>query len=337
MLSSGNFWKDLKGPLYMLAPMEDVTDTAFRELVMRISTPGLPHILFTEFTSVDGLCHPVGREKVSYRLKVSDSERELLDTLGIKLIAQVWGNDPEKFSSALKYIEEEYSFDAIDINMGCPVKNVVAHGSGSALIDSETQAGEIIAAARESLTLPLSVKTRIGFKYKDTERWISYLLSQPLDAITVHGRIQKQMSEGEADWNEIGRAVGLRNAIAPDIKLIGNGDVSSLEEANEKIAKYGTDGIMFGRGIFRNPWLFYPFNIDIGIKERIEALRLHLDLFKKAWGEGRHFPILKRFFKIYLSDFPGAASFRSAMMDVNSFDEAEYIIESFSMGKIPGS
>lgn len=205
----------------------------------------------------------------------------MLDTLGIKLIAQVWGNDPEKFSSALKYIEEEYSFDAIDINMGCPVKNVVAHGSGSALIDSETQAGEIIAAARESLTLPLSVKTRIGFKYKDTERWISYLLSQPLDAITVHGRIQKQMSEGEADWNEIGRAVGLRNAIAPDIKLIGNGDVSSLEEANEKIAKYGTDGIMFGRGIFRNPWLFYPFNIDIGIKERTEALRLHLDLFKR--------------------------------------------------------
>lgn len=331
MLTRGNFWKDLKGPLYLLAPMEDVTDTAFRELVLRISSPGLPHILFTEFTSVDGLCHPLGRDKVNYRLRISDSEREIINTLGIKLIAQVWGNDPEKFSTALNYIQEEYNFDGIDINMGCPVKNVVAHGSGSALINSDAQAGEIIAAAKECLTLPLSVKTRIGVKYKDTERWISYLLRQPLDAITVHGRIQKQMSEGEADWNEIGRAVRLRDAIAPDIKIIGNGDINSLDEANAKIAQYGIDGIMFGRGIFRNPWLFNNSRKEIGRNERMEALKLHLSLFKNAWGEGRHFQILKRFFKIYLSDFSGAASFRSAMMEANSFDEAQNIFESFSL------
>lgn len=314
----------------MLAPMEDVTDTAFRELILRKSAPGQLHMLFTEFTSTDGLCHPVGREKVSYRLKVSDSERTLLRQKGVKIIAQIWGNKPEKFAEAVRHISESYTFDGIDINMGCPVKNVVAHGSCSALIDQEPLANEIIAASKEATALPLSVKTRLGLKKVDTERWMSFLLKQPLDAIILHGRIQKQMSEGLADWQEIAKAVQLRDQLAPGIKIIGNGDVDSLAEAHEKSGKYGVDGTMIGRGIFKNPWLFQPELKEITLEERLETLNLHLDLFEQCWSDTRHFPILRRFFKIYLSDFQGAADFRHQMMQLNTFEESRQTIEQWT-------
>lgn len=203
---SENIWAYSKQPLFVLAPMEDVTDTAFRELVLRLSQPGMLHVVYTEFTSTDGLCHPVGREKVNHRLRVSESERLLLKEKNVRIVAQVWGNKPEKFYEAIKYIEKNFAFDGIDINMGCPVRNVVAHGSCSALIDNEALAREIIAASREASSLPLSVKTRLGVKKVDTDRWMQFLLQQPLEAIIVHGRIQKQMSEGLADWSEIARA-----------------------------------------------------------------------------------------------------------------------------------
>jgi tRNA-dihydrouridine synthase len=325
-----NFWHNTQGPLMMLAPMEDVTDTAFREVILRQSTPGHLHFLFTEFTSTDGLCHPVGRAKVSYRLKVSDTERGLLNKNGVKLIAQIWGNKPERFAEAVRHITETYAFDGIDINMGCPVKNVVAHGSCSALIDQEPLAHEIIAASRLATHLPISVKTRMGLKKVDTERWISFLLKQPVDAIILHGRIQKQMSEGTANWKEIAKAVQLRNQLAPQIKIIGNGDVNSINEALEKSEKYGVDGTMIGRGIFKNPWLFQPELKEVTLGQRLETLKLHLNLFEKCWDNTHHFSILRRFFKIYISDFQGAADFRHQMMQVNTFDEARSVIEQWS-------
>ncbi|MGQ1946642.1 tRNA dihydrouridine synthase [Geofilum sp. OHC36d9] len=325
-MSPKNFWNTSTQALMMLAPMEDVTDTAFRELVLHKAVTGHLQVLFTEFTSTDGLFHPVGRKKVDYRLKVSHSERQLLQQKEVKIVAQIWGNDPEKFSHAARILTEEYHFDGIDINMGCPVKNVVAHGSCSALIDQETLAGEIIQATKEASPLPLSVKTRLGVKKLDTERWISFLLQQPLDAIIIHGRIQKQMSEGSANWEEIGKAARLRDHLAPHIKIIGNGDVESLAEARVKVNKYELDGIMIGRGIFKDPWLFNPHQNKITVEERINTLKLHLDLFEKSWGMNRHFPILRRFFKIYLSDFRDASEFRNQMMQVTTFAEAREVI-----------
>lgn len=315
----------------MLAPMEDVTDTAFRELVLQNSISGNLHVLFTEFTSTDGMCHPVGRNKVSYRLKVSESERQLLQELNVKIVAQIWGNNPEKFTKTIQYITKNYQFDGIDINMGCPVKNMVAHGSCSALIDQESLAGEIIQASREASSLPLSVKTRLGVKKVETERWMHFLLQQPLDAIILHGRIQKQMSEGVADWDEIEKAVLLRNQIAPQIRIIGNGDVDSLVEAKEKVQKHQTDGVMIGRGIFKNPWLFSPEKVNITVKERISTLEKHIQLFEDNWGSSRHFPILRRFFKIYISEFPGASEFRHELMQVNDFTEARKAIDKWKI------
>ncbi len=324
-----NFWQQAEKPLMMLAPMEDVTDTVFRELVLRISNPDNLHVLFTEFTSTDGLCHPVGRVRVAERLIVSESEKELLRRQGVKLVAQIWGSNPEKYYESVKYITANYDFDSIDINMGCPVRNVVAHGSCSALIDNEPLATDIIAATRGATHLPVSVKTRLGVKKIETERWMSLLLQQPVDAIILHGRIQKQMSEGNANWDEIAKAVKLRDQMAPGIPIIGNGDVLSLDNAYAKVEQYGVDGVMIGRGIFHNPWLFDPARQNIGIKERLNTLLLHLDLYEKTWGSNKPFVILRRFFKIYLSGFAGASALRAKMMTVNNFDEARDMIEGF--------
>lgn len=325
--ANSNFWQREAGPLMMLAPMEDVTDTAFRELVLRNSLPGQLQLLFTEFTSTDGMCHPVGRERVSHRLKVSPAEKQLLKAKGVRLIAQIWGNKPEKFAETARIIHEMDVFDGIDINMGCPVKNVVAHGSCSALIDQEPLAAELIAATREASPLPLSVKTRLGLKKIDTGRWMQFLLQQPVDAIILHGRIQKQMSEGAANWDEIAKAVALRNELAPTLPIIGNGDVDSLPEAHQKVENYGVDGVMIGRGIFKNPWMFGPENQSPTTAQRLDTLLLHLQLFEDNWKDERPFPMLRRFFKIYLSDFPGAAELRHQMMQVNAYDEARRCIE----------
>ncbi len=325
-MKHNSFWKTLPRPAFMLAPMEDVTDTSFRELVMRNAEVGKLNVVFTEFTNTDGLCHPVGREKVSFRLKVSPTEQALLKDKEVKIIAQIWGNNPDSFYKATKYIVDNYHFDGIDINMGCPVKNVVANGCCSALIDNEALAGEIIAATHAATDLPLSVNTRLGVKKIDPERWIGFLLEQPIEAIILHGRIQKQMSEGEANWTEIGKAVKIRNRIAPGIKIIGNGDVDSLADARTKTGDYGVDGIMIGRGIFKNPWLFNTSIDGKSMNERLDTLQEHIKLFELAWGDTRHFAILRRFFKIYLSDFRGASELRQRMMETNNFEEAYELI-----------
>ncbi|SMO86031.1 tRNA-dihydrouridine synthase [Saccharicrinis carchari] len=326
-MDKNNFWNTSKRPLVMLAPMEDVTDTAFRELVLHNTIPGHLDVVFTEFASTDGLCHPKGRENVAQRLVISKTEQQLLIEKGVKIVAQIWGNNPEKFFKATKYIDENYRFDGIDINMGCPVRNVVAQGSCSALIENEPLAKEIIQATREATSLPVSVKTRIGLKKVDTERWINFLFKQPLEGLILHGRIQKQMSEGEANWEEIAKAVAIRNKVAPDIPLIGNGDVFSVEDMHERITKYGTDGAMIGRGIFKNPWMFQSPLAEINTEKRLATLFSHLQLYESAWGRSRPFPVLKRFFKIYVSDFRGASEIRKELMETNSITEARRVIE----------
>jgi tRNA-dihydrouridine synthase len=306
--------------------MEDVTDTSFRELVARISDRECLQILFTEFTAVDGMNHPVGKERVSERLIVSGSELEILNRKGIKLVAQIWGNKPEVFHRVAREITEEYQFDGLDINMGCPVKNVVKQGSCSALIDQPALAQEIILATKEATNLPVSVKTRTGIKKHDTERWIRQVLETRPAAITLHGRTQKQQSDGLADWNEIARAARLRDAIAPEIPFLGNGDVLSYRQACEYVRQYGLDGVMIGRGIFHNPWFFNLEEIERTKEEKLEQLILHTRLFERNWSGKKNFNILKRFYKIYTNGFPGAAAMRAELMNANSFDEVYQLV-----------
>lgn len=328
-----NFWHR-QTPLLMLAPMEDVTDTVFRQIVLENSDSNHLHLLFTEFVSTDGLCHPTGYQNVTHRFKVSQNERNLLKQKDVKIVAQIWGNNPDKFAKAIRLIEENFEFDGFDINMGCPVRNVVAHGSCSALIDQPQLAKEIIEASRAATNKPLSVKTRLGVKKIDTERWITTLLSCPIDAITLHGRIQKQMSDGEASWDEIAKAVELRNSLNSSIKIIGNGDILSLDQANNKIDQTGVNGVMIGRGIFKNPWLFQSPDNQINTEDKLSTLLRHLHLFREIWGNQKNFAILRRFFKIYLSGFEGASELRHQIMMTTTFDDAETVVKNFTKHQV---
>lgn len=316
-----NFWSLLKAPFFALAPMEDVTDTAFREVVMGISDPEILRVVFTEFTSVDGLLDPRGFDRVSERLRISSSERELLKSKRIKLVAQLWGNEPEKFRKSAELISSMELFDGIDINMGCPVKKVVKKNTCSALIRFPELAKEIIGATKSGTNLPVSVKTRIGFNSVVTEQWISELLDATPAAITLHGRTQKMQSEGLADWNEVKKAVDIRNAKNSQVVMLGNGDVSSFSDGLQKQIYSGVEGIMAGRGIFHNPWFFNEHFRERDPEEKLQQLFRHIHLYKQAFGEKQHLNPLKRFFKIYVQGFDGAAELRARLMAASSYRE----------------
>lgn len=316
-----NFWQDLKGPVFSLAPMEDVTDTVFREIIMGMAAPEKLQVVFTEFTSVEGMNHPVGRKRVSERLIVNDSERALLKKMGIKLVAQIWGRNPEIYANIAKYISENYDFDGLDINMGCPVKKVFKIGACSALIGEPSLAKEIILATKEATSLPVSVKTRTGIKQHQTEEWITELLSVDPAAIILHGRTQRMQSDGDANWEEIAKAVQLKNQLKPHIPVHGNGDVFSYEQGLERMKETSVNGVMVGRGIFQNPWFFNPEKVEITKEERIEKLVAHTKLFEQTWGGIKNFNILKRFYKIYLNSFLNAAKLRADLMIVKDYQE----------------
>lgn len=326
-----NFWKTLRKPIFALAPMEDVTDTSFREIVARLSNASQLHILYTEFTSVDGMNHPVGKVRVGERLLVSESEKQILKQKNIKLIAQIWGNKPELFFKIAKEITAEFEFDGLDINMGCPVKNVVKNGCCSALINQPELAKEIILATKEATHLPVSVKTRTGIKSHETESWIEHLLETKPAAIILHGRTQKQQSDGLADWTEIAKGARIRDRHSPDTAFLGNGDVMSVAQGEELCRNYQLDGVMIGRGIFHNPWFFKPEHSSPTKAEKLDQLLLHTRIFEKNWGGKKNLNILKRFYKIYTNDFTGAAKLRADLMEAKTVDDVYRIVKNESL------
>ncbi|MHC1776789.1 MAG: tRNA dihydrouridine synthase [Lentimicrobium sp.] len=330
-VTKNDFWGELRQGVFALAPMEDVTDSVFRELVLSVSKPGNLHLLFTEFTSVDGLCHPIGKAAVLHRFYVSESERGLINKQKVKLIAQIWGSDPEKFFKAAQIIANDFNFDGIDINMGCPVGKVIKHNSCSALIGQPELALEIIDAVIKGSGLPVSVKTRTGIKVHQTEQWISQLLQSGLSAITLHARTQKMQSLYPADWDQVELAVKVKNEINPSIKILGNGDIESWNHGTELMNRTGADGVMVGRGIFANPWFFSGEDRKREIPEKIDLLEKHISLFDKTWGSDRNFSILKRFFKIYVIGFSGAAAFRAELMGTQNAGEALKAIDKFRL------
>jgi len=216
--------------------------------------------------------------------------------------------------------EKKGLFDGIDINMGCPVKNVVKKKTCSALIQYPELATDIIKATQDATPLPVSIKTRIGFKSIITESWISTLLNTKPTALTIHGRIQKQMSDGLADWNEIGKATLLRDSLSTTTKIIGNGDVDTIIDGKSKINDHKLDGVMVGRGIFKDPWMFNDIEPEIGFNERVRLLLLHTKLFEKTWGGNKNFNELKRFYKIYINSFRGSGLLRAKLMECKNYD-----------------
>ncbi|EUJ43272.1 tRNA dihydrouridine synthase [Paenilisteria rocourtiae] len=313
-----NFWIELPKPFFVLAPMEDVTDVVFRHVV---KTAAAPDVFFTEFTNSDSYCHPDGIESVRGRLVFTEDEQPI--------VAHIWGDKPEFFRE-MSIGMAEMGFKGIDINMGCPVPNVARRGKGSGLILRPEVAAELIEAAKAG-GIPVSVKTRIGYEaLEELESWITHLLKQDIANLSVHLRTRKEMSKVDAHWEVIPQIMAIRDRVAPKTLITINGDIPDREKGLELAKKYGVDGIMIGRGIFKNPFAFEKEKKEHTAQELIGLLELQLDLQDEFADQvPRSIAGLHRFFKVYVKGFPGANDLRIRLMDTKSTEEARQVLANF--------
>lgn len=337
-----SFWKS---PACIgLAPMDGVTDAAYRAIV---DTYGKPDFLMTEFVPVAALRK--GAYQALRGLIKHDTETPT--------IAQFFGTDPREFYEAA-HIAGELGFDGIDINMGCPDRSIAKKGAGAGLIRTpslaqkiirETHAGmrawsegetleeagihpRVIAEIRayqksfgkEILrrTIPISVKTRIGYDLPQTKEWIAHILEERPDNLTVHGRTLKQMYTGEANWEEIGLAAQLGRDVG--IPVIGSGDVSSREEARSKIATYGVNGVIIGRAAFGNPWIFA--GIHPNVVERIDVALEHARMFSEILSDS-HYLSMRKHLAWYCRGFHDATKYRERLMQVVNYHDVVAILD----------
>ncbi len=324
-----HIWQELQSlnkPFSVLAPMEEVSDDAFRSLLCEI---GRPDIFFTEFTSVEGM-QSAGRDHVIHRLKMSPTQSPV--------IAQIWGTTPEFFEQTARDIVSIGGFAGIDINMGCPVKKIIKGGACGGLIQNPILATEIyMATLRGAGKLPVSIKTRIGFSTLATESWIGHLLDtcKPA-ALTVHGRTVKEESKVPVHLEELAKINALRQQFSPDTTIIANGDIDSVNAGKKLCTELGFDGYMIGRGVFHNPWVF-DSNTNPAtktIEQKLNILLHHTRLFVQTWGTSKNFAILRRFFKIYASGFEGATILRVALMECKSEAKVQTVITHFLKNQI---
>jgi nifR3 family TIM-barrel protein len=319
-----SFWKSLKKPILVLAPMADVTDPAYRRLISEYKNPD---VMWTEFVSADGLYHT--REMK----KMLDAEnplvRDLLYTPGEHpIVAQLFGSNPETMRYAAK-LAATLGFDGVDLNMGCPDRSIEKQGSGASMIKTPEKVTDIMQAVRDGVRdagrpeMSVSIKTRIGYNKEEIDTWIPAVLRAKPDVLTVHLRTRKEMSSVPAHWELLPRVVALRDALSPDTLIFGNGDLNSLEDARAKVLESGADGAMLGRAIFGRPWLFTGCSeADISPHERLEAL-LKLAHYFDELRPRKSFHLLKKHFKVFVTGWPGAAELRSRLMEMSTLSELE--------------
>jgi nifR3 family TIM-barrel protein len=314
-----NFWKDLNKPILVLAPMADVTDVAFRYVIAK---HGKPDVIWTEFVSADGLvlAPEKGRAKLLKDLEYSPIERPI--------VAQLFSSKPDNMRKACALVRE-LGFDGVDINMGCPDKTIEKQGCGSAMIKNPALAKEIILAAKEGAgDMPVSVKTRLGYNKDELEEWLPILLSTNPAVITIHARTRKEMSKVPARWERIKRAVEIRDELKSDTLIFGNGDAVDIIDAKKKALETGCDGVMIGRGIFGNPFLFSG-RTDVGVEEKLKALVEHTKLFAEKLGGIKNFMIMKKHFKSYVSDFDHSKELRIKLMETENVEEVEKVVRGY--------
>ena len=361
-----SFWKALPMPIIGLAPMDGVTDASFRHTV---AIHGKADVTFTEFTHVHDICR--GPEFLLESLIYSEAERPI--------IAQLYGKDPALFYQAAHAVCE-LGFDGLDINMGCPSRNVASSGSGAALIRTPDLAHEIMRAARQGIadwvagqtlesvglkpariaaiqrmnkqrqarplrrqTVPLSVKTRLGYDAVIVDRWIEHLLAECPAVISLHGRTLQQMYRGEADWRAIAQAAEVVRGSGTF--LLGNGDVQSLSDGMRRIRETGVDGVLVGRAVLGMPWFFRQKEAarlrvrqteeDQGIhlweptlETRFEILLDHAHRFEALCGRDQ-FRRMRKHLGWYCKGFPHAASLRAKMFRVSSVADVEQALPEY--------
>lgn len=304
-------FKNFGRPFFVLAPMDDVTDTVFRQIIAVCSPPDL---FFTEFVNVDGL-QSRGKPKLMHKLSFTAAEQPL--------IAQIWGKTPANYQKTATELVK-MGFKGIDINMGCPDKSIIKNGCCSALINNRDLAVEIIKATKAGAKgkVPVSVKMRTGWSEPDFS-WPELLLKQGIDMLTVHGRTTKELSKVPANWQNIKKVRQIRDKIAPNTLVVGNGDVTSRAHGVELAKQTGVDGIMIGRAVFNDPYIFAQKS-QWATTEQTDKLAMyikHIELFCKTYEPAdpsqkwpKNWESLKRLAKIYIHSIEGASAFRSKFM-----------------------
>lgn len=292
--------------------MEGVTDIAFRQVVAKAARPDT---FFTEFTNVNSYNSDKGRHNALDRFQTLPSEKPI--------VAQIWGTKPEFFTETAQALKQ-LGFEAVDINMGCPDRHVVATGGGSGLIRTPELAKEIIRATKMA-GLPTSVKTRLGYsRVEEWRDWLTNILTEHPDALTVHLRTKKEMSKVAAHYELVPEIVALKNELSPETILIINGDIETPTDG-QKFINMGVDGIMIGRGVFHNPFCFEKAPREHSREELLDLMRYHLDLYDKY--ELAPYDPLKHFYKIYINNFPGASDLRAKLMETKSTAEAREVLQ----------
>ncbi len=350
------FWKDLPKGFCVLAPMADVTDVAFRRMIAKYSRMGAqgggPAVMWTEFVSADGLASK-GREVLLRDLAFTENERPI--------VAQLFTSKPENMKFAA-HLVASLGFDGIDINMGCPDKSIEKQGSGAAHIKNPELAQKVIRAAQEGALeyaqeksketgttvepIPVSVKTRVGYNKVELETWIPKILDMNIANLTIHARTRKEMSNVPARWEHVARSLEIRNnhkvrnaqgeLVQCTTRIIGNGDVTSLAQAHDKIKQTGCDGVMIGRGIFGSPWFFdSAFNAehDLTIRRRLEIMLEHTRLFMELLGDIKNFALMKKHYKAYVHGWHGAKELRIKLMEAQSVQEIEGIVAEYCVNE----
>ncbi len=332
----------------MLAPLADVTDASFRRVIAK---NGKPDVTWTEFVSADGLMRatPEGKQKLLADLIYTDAERPI--------VAQLFSANEEHMEAAAKLCRE-LGFDGIDINMGCPDRGIERQGCGSAMIKNPPVAQAIVRAAKRGAGsdeggIPVSVKTRLGYNHDELEEWLPAILEVQPAALTVHARTRKEMSKVPARWERVARAVELRDELGSETLIIGNGDALSLEDARVKAELSRADGVMLGRAIFGNPWLFNPNKrlpehdpssrvsptlattpqtdstlSVVGIEERLLVMLEHTRLFAELLPH-KNFALMKKHYKAYVSGFMGATELRTELMNAPDVAAIESIVHTY--------
>lgn len=313
------FWDKLpKEGSVIMAPMADVTDSAFRKIIAKYSRTGEkgggPDAFYTEFVSADGLASDIGKPKLLHNFVYSEQERPIM--------AQIFSNNPENMEQAAKLCVE-LGFDGIDINMGCPERNICKQGAGCGMIRTKELAQEVIRATIRGAggKIPVSVKTRVGWSSNEIQEWIPAILECNVAAILLHGRTRKDMSKVPANWDWIDQAGKIVKASGKPTKFIGNGDVFSLSQAREYIQKYEVDGVLVARGIFGNPWFFDSEKNEVSVEEKLKVMLEHTEIFLEELKDHKNFAVMKKHYKAYVHGFDGAKELRVKLMESDSYEE----------------
>lgn len=310
-------WASAPKPVVSLAPMAGVTDASYRQLIKKIAPET---VVYTEFLSSDALAYGAKR---TMEMLAFDASIER------PFIVQIFGDTPEHFLSAAKVIEA-IGADGIDINMGCPAAKVISSCHGAALIKNPKLAAELVHATKKAVSVPVSVKTRLGWDRADTLiEFCKGLEEAGADAFAIHGRRYCDKFTGKADWSQI---YELKKAVK--VPVFGNGDVNSAQDALDKIGNL--DGVMVGRGTFGNPWLMKEIvdafankaapTVPKTFHEKLPMIIEHCELSVAIKGERLGMLEMRRHLSSYVKGFDGAADLRSKLVRVEKLQEAKALL-----------